>query len=123
MIGAPKTQGKGAPGRVAALSQRRVADGTGGLDNRDARMGSGRHVRPGCDRKAIVTAAMGIGNSPKLLREVVSLGMFCLMRVTKKVRVMMEDGEVSPSDELSDEPGTSWRRKARAFKKSVWIGR
>ena len=43
------------------------------------------------------------------------------MRVTRKVRVMMEDGEVSPFDELSDAPGTSWRRRARAFKKSGWI--
>ena len=47
--------------------------------------------------------------------------MFYMMRVTKKVRVMMEDGEVSPFDELSDGPGMSWRRKARAFKKSGWI--
>ena len=70
------------------------------------------------DRKAIVIADRGIGNSPNLIREIVGLGMFCLMRVTKKVRVMMEGGEVSPFDELSDAPGTSWRRKARAFKKS-----
>ena len=73
------------------------------------------------ERKAIVIADRGIGNSPSLIREIVGLGMFCLMRVTKKVRVMMEDGEVSPFDELSDAPGTSWRRKARAFKKSGWI--
>ena len=70
------------------------------------------------DRKAIVIADRGIGNSPSLINEIVGLGMFCLMRVTKKVRVMMEDGEESPFDELSDAPGTSWRRKARAFKKS-----
>ena len=49
--------------------------------------------------------------------------MFCLMRVTKKVRVIMEDGEVAPFDELSEAPGMSWRRKARAFKKSGWIER
>ena len=30
-----------------------------------------------------------------------------LMRVTKKVQVMMEDGKVSPFDELADAPGTS----------------
>ena len=41
------------------------------------------------DRKAIVTADRGIGNSPKLLREVAGLGMFCLMRAAKKVRAMM----------------------------------
>ena len=75
------------------------------------------------DRKAIVIADRGIGNSPSLINEVVGLGMFYLMRVTKKVRVMMEDGEVSPFDELSDGPGMSWRRKARAFKKSGWIER
>ena len=49
--------------------------------------------------------------------------MFYLMRVTKKVRVMMEDGEVAPFDELSDAPGMSWWRKARAFKKSGMIER
>ena len=49
--------------------------------------------------------------------------MFYLMRVTKKVRVMMEDGEVAPFDELSDAPGMSWRRRARAFKKSGRIER
>ena len=66
----------------------------------------------GDDRKAIVTADRGIGNSPSLLREIAGLGMFCPMRVTKKVRAMMEDGEVSPFDEPSDAPGTSWRGAA-----------
>ena len=75
----------------------------------------------GDDRKAIVMADRGIDNSPKLINEIVGLGMFYLMRVTKKVRVMMEDGEVAPFDELSDAPGMSWRRRARAFKKSGWI--
>ena len=56
----------------------------------------------GDDRKAIVIADRGIGNSPNLINEIVGLGMFCLMRVTRKVRVMMEDGEVSPFDELAD---------------------
>ena len=59
----------------------------------------------------------------RIVREIAGLGMFCLMRVAKKVRVMMEDGEVSPFDELSDAPGTSWRRRARAFKKSGWTER
>ena len=77
----------------------------------------------GDDRKAIVVADRGIGNSPKLLREIAGLGMFCLMRAAKKVRAMMEDGEVSPFDKLSDAPGTSWRRSARAFKKSGRIER
>ena len=34
-----------------------------------------------------------------------------------------ENGEVSPFDELSDAPGMSWRRRARAFKKSGRIER
>ena len=51
------------------------------------------------------------------------MGMFYLIRVTKKVREMMEDGEVSPFDELSEALGMSWRRRARAFKKSGWIER
>ena len=70
-----------------------------------------------------MTADRGIGNSPKLLGEVAGLGMFCLMRAAKKVRAMMVDGEVSPFDELSDAPGTSWRRRARAFKNSGRIER
>ena len=64
------------------------------------------------DRKAIAIADRGIGSSPKPPRETERLGIFYLMRVTKKVRVMIEDGEVAPFDELSDAPGTSWRRKA-----------
>ena len=75
----------------------------------------------GGGRKAIVVADRGIGNSPSLLREIESLGMFYLMRVTKKVRVMMEDGEVSPFDEMPNAPGKPWRRRAKAFKKSGWI--
>ena len=77
----------------------------------------------GGDRKAIAVADRGIGNSPSLIREIEGLEMFYLMRVTRKVRVMMEDGEVSPFDELSDAPGKSWRRRARAFKKSDRIER
>ena len=75
----------------------------------------------GGDGKVILVADRGIGNSPNLIREIAGLGMFCLMRAAKKVRVMMEDGEASPFDELPDAPGTSWRRKAGAFKKSGWI--
>ena len=61
------------------------------------------------DRKATMVTDGEIGSSPQLIREIEGLGMFCLMRVTKKVRAMMEGGEVSPFDELSDEPGKSWR--------------
>ena len=49
--------------------------------------------------------------------------MFRLMRVTKKVRAMMEDGGVSPFDETPNAPGKPWRRRAKAFKKSDWTGR
>ena len=35
--------------------------------------------------------------------------------------LVMEDGEVAPFDELADAPGMSWRRRARAFKKSGLI--
>ena len=76
---------------------------------------------PDGDGKAILVAVRGIGNSPSLIREIAGLGMFCLMKVTKKVRVTMEDGEASPFDDLPDAPGMSWRRKAGAFKKSGWI--
>ena len=75
----------------------------------------------GDGRKAIAVAGRGIGNSPSLLKAVEGLGMRCLMRVTKRVRVMMEDGEAAPFDELADASGASWRRAARAFKKSGWI--
>ena len=35
--------------------------------------------------------------------------------------LVMEDGEVAPFDDLADAPGMSWRRRARAFKKSGLI--
>ena len=75
-------------------------------------------LKDGLNRKAIVVANRGIGSSPRLIRETAGLGMFCLTRVTKKARAMMEGGEIAPFDELSDAPGMSWRHRARVFKKS-----
>ena len=45
------------------------------------------------------------------------------MRVSKIVRVMMEDETVFPFKSLTVEPGESWRAKAKAFKKAGWIER
>ena len=42
--------------------------------------------------------------------------MNCMMRVSKIVRVMMEDETMFPFESLTVEPGKSWRKKARAFK-------
>ena len=47
--------------------------------------------------------------------------MRCMMRVSKIVRVMMDDETVFPFKSLTVAPGKSWR--AKAFKKAGWIGR
>ena len=65
----------------------------------------------------------GIGNSPNLLKAIESLGMFYMMRVSKGVRVMMDDKDIFPFWSLTAKPGKSWRRKAKAFRKAGWIGR
>ena len=39
-----------------------------------------------------------------------------MMRVTKGVRVMMEDETEFPFKSLTVEPGKSWRKKAKVFK-------
>ena len=44
-----------------------------------------------------------------------------MMRVSKAVRVMMEDETVFPFKSLAVKPGESWRKKARAFKNAGWI--
>ena len=81
------------------------------------------YVRDGMGegRTAMVVADRGIGNSPALLSAIENLGMFYLMRVTKRVRVKMENGAVAPFDEVSETLGRSWRIKGRAFKKAGWI--
>ena len=75
----------------------------------------------GKGRDLIVMADRGIGNSPDLLRAIEGLGMHYMMRVTKAVRVMMEDETEFPFKSLTVEPGKSWRKKARAFKNAGWI--
>ena len=47
MVAAVAFAGRSIPVAWRRLSQRRLADGTGGVDSRDARMGSGRYGQPG----------------------------------------------------------------------------
>ena len=68
-------------------------------------------------------ADRGIGTSPNLLKAIEGLGMRCMMRVSKIVRVMMDDETEFPFKSLTVEPGKSWRAKAKAFKNAGWIGR
>ena len=83
-----------------------------------------RWVRDGGKgRDLIAMADRGIGTSPNLLRAIEGLGMHCMMRVSRIVRVMMDDETVFPFKSLTVEPGKSWRAKAKAFKKAGWIGR
>ena len=49
--------------------------------------------------------------------------MRCMMRVSKIVRVMMDDETEFPFKSLTVDPGKSWRAKAKAFKNAGWIGR
>ena len=66
-------------------------------------------------------ADRGIGTSPNLLKAIEGLGMRCMMRVSKIVRVIMDDETVFPFKSLTVEPGMSWR--AKAFKNAGWVGR
>ena len=68
-------------------------------------------------------ADRGIGTSPNLLMAIEGLGKRCMMRVSKVVRVMMDDETVFQFAHLTVEPGRSWRKKAKAFKNAGWIGR
>ena len=45
-----------------------------------------------------------------------------MMRVSKTVRMMMDDETVFPLKSLTVEPGKSWRRKAKAFKNAGRVG-
>ena len=49
--------------------------------------------------------------------------MHCMMRVSRIVRVMMDDETVFPFNSLLVDPGRSWRKMAKAFKNAGWIGR
>ena len=82
-----------------------------------------RWVRDGAGEggEFIVMADRGIGTSPNLLKAIEGLGMLCMTRVAKGVRVMMEGGETFPFKNLTVEPGKSWRKKAKAFRKAGWI--
>ena len=46
-----------------------------------------------------------------------------MMRVSKIVRVMMDDETDFQFKSLTVEPGRSWRAKAKAFKNAGWVGR
>ena len=51
------------------------------------------------------------------------LGKRRMMRVSKIVRVMMDDETVFSFAHLTVKPEKSWREKAKAFKNAGWIGR
>ena len=65
----------------------------------------------GGDRKAIAVADMGNPQRAQTDRGDRARGDV----------LVMEDGEIAPFNELADAPGMSWRRRARAFKKSGLI--
>ena len=72
--------------------------------------------------RALPRADRGIGTSANPLKTIEGLGMRCVMRVLKIVRVM-EDETVFPFKSLTVEPGRSWRAKAKAFKNAGRIER
>ena len=55
--------------------------------------------------------------------EIEGLDMRRMMRVSKIVRVIMEDEAAFPFKSLTVEPGKSWRKKAKAFKNAGWSER
>ena len=68
-------------------------------------------------------ADSGIGTSPNPLKAIEGLGLHCMTRVSKIVRVMMDDETVFPFKSLTVAPGKSWRAKAKVFKNAGWIER
>ena len=78
---------------------------------------NGQRQRPGRD------GGQGHRDFSESAKAIEGLGMHCMMRVSKVVRVMMDDETVFPFAHLTVEPGRSWRKKAKAFKNAGWIGR
>ena len=77
----------------------------------------GRRQRPDRD------GGQGHRDLSESAKSIEGLGMRCMMRVSKIVRVMMDDETEFPFAHLTVEPGKSGRSKAMAFKNAGWIGR
>ena len=76
-------------------------------------------------KEVLVEADRGIGNSPQLLQAIEAMGWYYLVRVTKGVRLILEEGEevgfqsvVTQVDQHLDQ---SWRGEVQAFKKAGWL--
>ena len=69
----------------------------------------------------MVEADRGIGNSPKLLRAMEDRGWHYLVRVTRAVRVKLDDGVTVPIGSLISQEGDSWEGEVSAFKKAGWL--
>ena len=78
---------------------------------------SGRGQRPDRD------GGQGHRDLSESAKSIEGLGMRCMTRVSKIVRVMMDDETVFPFKSLTVEPGKSWRAKAKAVKNAGWIRR
>lgn len=68
----------------------------------------------------VVQADRGIGNSPRLLRAIERRGWCYLVRVSRGVRVRLEDGREVPLNSLARR-GQRWRGAVGAFKKAEWL--
>ena len=69
----------------------------------------------------VVEADRGIGNSPKLLRAIEARGWHYLVRVSKGVRLKLEDGSQVPIGSLISQQGERWEGEVSAFKKAGWL--
>jgi hypothetical protein len=69
----------------------------------------------------LVEADRGIGNSPKLLRAIEGMGWRYLVRVSRMVRLKLEDGVQVPIGSLISREGDSWEGEVEAFKKAGWL--
>lgn len=76
-------------------------------------------IPPEC--RVLVQADRGIGNSPQLLQAIDSLGWSYLVRVSKAVRVLLEDEVEQRFGKLVPEPGSQWKGQVQAFKKAGWM--
>ena len=71
-------------------------------------------------KTVLVEADRGIGNSPQLLEAIEAMGWHYLVRVTKGVHLILEEGGETEYGSLVTRAGETWGGEVHAFKKAGW---
>ena len=71
-------------------------------------------------KTVLVEADRGIGNSPQLLEAMEAMGWHYLVRVTKGVHLILEEGGETEYGSLVTRAGETWGGEVHAFKKAGW---